>query len=690
MSEQHNSRQPHYRADSPHPENHAQDDHRRNYSREEGQGYPLRRERPDSYHQEPPEYARRSPGETGSLPNDQGFSPRSRQSGDQFFWDLNRQQRGQAQPALSRQAERESYLEHRRREREAEMLEQELERQAEEEAWLAREEARRSPEAERHLTESLKPTRRLPQKPVNRSRGFESQRQGGASETGHPAASQPQRQSRREPDPQPQRQSRREQGPQLRGFGEAAGPRLRGQSIPSDQEPRGHGETQRQQQRQNGPGPQLRGLDGQSPQQSQRPSRPLDSAQSRYGSAFDPENYRGRFAPKRRDQFQGQRASQPPKRRRKLLIPLLSLVLVGAVAAGIFLFATKDGPFSITVNGIDLDLEGVYTLTMIVDDGHVHPQPGNMLALDGLLAEEGRGERFRAVVNGKVVSDLNTRLRNGDVVIISDGGDLVEPFTELLEVVPFGIVDDGSGPVRVIEGVGCDGTRKAITGSVSGLTIYEDVVPVVNQVSRNTYPSVGNAKLIALTFDDGPWAYSTAEILDILAENNAKATFFTLGELIKGDMAVVVKRASDEGHQICTHSYSHARYGGNSIDLASMSDENQLQELLKGYEAIHLATGKEVSTVFRSPGGYFNANTQRLLAPYISAEVGWTVDSGDWKQPGVTAIANEIKSAGPGSIILLHDGGGDRSQTVEALRIALPYLVEQGYRFVTIDEIMGF
>ena len=80
----------------------------------------------------------------------------------------------------------------------------------------------------------------------------------------------------------------------------------------------------------------------------------------------------------------------------------------------------------------------------------------------------------------------------------------------------------------------------------------------------------------------------------------------------------------------------------------------------------------------------------RAIGPKVSAEIGWDIDSQDWRRPGSAAIANQIKSAWPGAIILMHDGGGDRSQTVEALKDALPYLKEQGYRFVTIDELMSY
>jgi peptidoglycan/xylan/chitin deacetylase (PgdA/CDA1 family) len=74
----------------------------------------------------------------------------------------------------------------------------------------------------------------------------------------------------------------------------------------------------------------------------------------------------------------------------------------------------------------------------------------------------------------------------------------------------------------------------------------------------------------------------------------------------------------------------------------------------------------------------------------VSAEIGWDVDTLDWSRPGADSIAQMIMSVKPGQVILCHDGGGDRSQTIEALRIALPKLKEQGWTFVTIDELMAY
>jgi peptidoglycan/xylan/chitin deacetylase (PgdA/CDA1 family) len=121
-----------------------------------------------------------------------------------------------------------------------------------------------------------------------------------------------------------------------------------------------------------------------------------------------------------------------------------------------------------------------------------------------------------------------------------------------------------------------------------------------------------------------------------------------------------------------------------------MSTEEQIQEIQKGYQAIADVLGEEPSHVIRAPGGNFYGDIVKTLWPYVDVEVGWDIDTEDWKRPGAEAIAQAILSVQPGQVILMHDGGGDRSQTVEALGTALPQLVEQGYSFVTINELLQY
>ena len=327
-------------------------------------------------------------------------------------------------------------------------------------------------------------------------------------------------------------------------------------------------------------------------------------------------------------------------------------------------------PASITLNGANLEVGGHKTLEDALRASGIKPKPGDFVAVDGSVIEAGKGEPFHATVNGEVATDMDTKLNNGDVVELGDGSAIEEPSETAEESIPYSIEEEGRGPIHVLEGQGADGLKRTKTGSVSGLTTEEVVQEPSNVVRRNVSPQVGEDKVVALTFDDGPWPESTAAVLDVLADHRAKATF--------------------EGHQICSHSFDHAAGDGQSVNLGYMTPEDQVAEVQKGYEAIEAATGAEASHVFRTPGGNYGEGVMRNVGPLISAEIGWNIDSQDWRKPGAAAIANQVKNAWPGAIVLMHDGGGDRSQTVEALKDALPYLKSQGYRFVTMDELLGY
>ena len=178
--------------------------------------------------------------------------------------------------------------------------------------------------------------------------------------------------------------------------------------------------------------------------------------------------------------------------------------------------------------------------------------------------------------------------------------------------------------------------------------------------------------------------------MDIIKSNDDKATFFTVGNRIDDSTADLIKREVVEGHQVCTHTWDHAAGSGQGVNLSFMSKDEKREEITKGMKAISDVTGQEASKVIRSPGGNFPTEVWMNVEDLITAEIGWDIDTEDWRKPGSDAIAQAIKSATPGDVILMHDGGGDRSETVEALKEALPYLKKQGFRFITIDELMQY
>lgn len=188
-----------------------------------------------------------------------------------------------------------------------------------------------------------------------------------------------------------------------------------------------------------------------------------------------------------------------------------------------------------------------------------------------------------------------------------------------------------------------------------------------------------NDKVIALTFDDGPWPGYTAQVLNILRENNIKATFFVVGQNLK-NYPNLGKQIVAEGHVIGNHTWHHWYHFFNPQAAAFEIDNTS--------ELISQITGAK-TTLFRPPGGMLHNG----LASYAKSKkytvVMWSADSLDYNRPKASILTSRVlKQSKPGGIVLMHDGGGNRSQTVAALPQMISKLRQQGYRFVTIPELL--
>lgn len=386
----------------------------------------------------------------------------------------------------------------------------------------------------------------------------------------------------------------------------------------------------------------------------------------------------------------------PRKRRRGgCFVGLLVTLLIAAGVAAAAYFILNPPRYDVTINGQTVTVDRGATIADVIEAGYATPTAGNLMAIDGSVAQEGGGDAFAATVNGTATTDATTALDKDAVVEIADGADQVETETVTTEAIPFETVGSErtadaywTGSLHVNQ-KGQEGERTVRTGDVSGVQITEQTKAPVDEGYRVYTANVGDDKVIALTFDDGPWPETTDAILDVLEANGAKATFFTIGNQV-APYAAQVKREADLGCQICTHSWDHASGSGQGVNLTYMSADEQVYEITQGYAALKEVLGEEPSHVFRAPGGNYYGDIIANLAPYVDAEVGWDVDTEDWRLPGSDAIYAAIMSAQPGQVILMHDGGGDRWQTVEAIRRAVPELVAQGYRLVTIDELLAY
>ncbi|MFJ2054759.1 polysaccharide deacetylase family protein [Streptomyces sp. NPDC087908] len=180
---------------------------------------------------------------------------------------------------------------------------------------------------------------------------------------------------------------------------------------------------------------------------------------------------------------------------------------------------------------------------------------------------------------------------------------------------------------------------------------------------------------VNLTIDDGPDPVWTPRVLDVLRKYGVKATFCMVGTQAQAHPDLV-KRVVAEGHRLCNHSVSH----DTAMDKAP--EDYQKQQILDAERMITKASGGVRPVYYRAPGGAFTPYSRKLAASRGMRPLGWNVDTKDFERPGTAAIVATVERELPsGPTLLFHDAGGDRSQTVEALRRVLPRLKEQGRVF---------
>jgi len=186
-------------------------------------------------------------------------------------------------------------------------------------------------------------------------------------------------------------------------------------------------------------------------------------------------------------------------------------------------------------------------------------------------------------------------------------------------------------------------------------------------------------KVIALTFDDGPAPKYTEQVLQILKQQNIKATFFCVGEMVH-DYPQIAKLEVTDGHAIGNHTWHHW-YKKLNPSAAAAEIESTATQM---YETMGIKT-----SMFRPPGGVLNNGVVDYAKKNNYAILMWSDDAEDYRRPPVTKLVNDVlKYAKPGGMVLMHDGGGNRANTVKALPQIIDALRKRGYRFVTVPELL--
>jgi peptidoglycan-N-acetylglucosamine deacetylase len=258
----------------------------------------------------------------------------------------------------------------------------------------------------------------------------------------------------------------------------------------------------------------------------------------------------------------------------------------------------------------------------------------------------------------------------------------------LAVVIGIVVAGGGGGPRIAVPGEGQAGYLRSIqilagTGARS-LTAREQAIQnaAINQTLLYTpYVRIAGAqhRELALTFDDGPGPF-TPEVLSILRQEDVPGTFFEVG-VEEHFFHAGTSEAVADGFPIGDHTFSHE-------PMSTLGHRQQQAQLLNQIKATK-PYGAPYPRLFRPPYGRWNSTTLSLLQRYRMLMVLWSVDTSDWKRPGVRAIVNSaLRGASPGAIILLHDAGGDRSQTVGALPKIIAALRSRGYRLVTVPQLL--
>ena len=328
---------------------------------------------------------------------------------------------------------------------------------------------------------------------------------------------------------------------------------------------------------------------------------------------------------------------------------------------------------SVRVNGDPVRLGSTRaTLAIALARAGIDPHDGVLRSAGTATVLDTLYDPAVVTVDGIAVS-MDARLRKHARIVVDNGIDAVEPTATRTLPIPYPNQDKVGQPGWI---AGAEGEAEEVYGTVSGEVISRRVTrePVAaQQVVVPAAVSAGSS--VFLTFDDGPDPTWTLRVLDVLRAAGIKATFCMIGRYARA-YPDVARRVVAEGHALCNHTDSHA-----SLDRLSAAAVDA--EIQNAGNSIQAATGVR-PTLFRFPYGRTSATANGVVGRLGLRVLPWNVDPSDYTRPGTdTIIARVAQAVKPGSIILFHDGGGDRSQTVAAITSLITSLRAAGYTFGT-------
>lgn len=362
--------------------------------------------------------------------------------------------------------------------------------------------------------------------------------------------------------------------------------------------------------------------------------------------------------------------------------PAIRILAAALVALSAAVVSFRSFPtVAVTVDGQRVQLASGSSAADAIRAAEGTVPAGDLLgAVDHEVVRPGGGQAPRVTVNGERVS-LDEAVYSGDVLATRRGSDAVESIVTSRVAIPIPVQVRGSGPLVRLERPGAPGLRELRVGAVSGQVVESRTVELpVAMVYRRAVPTK-HGRLVALTFDDGPWPGQTEKILKVLRDEDVKATFFMVGLRVRR-APWLARQVVADGHLLGNHTEHHR-------ELQDLGFWSVTGEIKSAEKTIKDATGVAPHW-FRPPGGGTSAEVYRASAKLKMKLALWNVDPQDWGRPGTGAIVNRVVSAvEPGSVVIMHDGGGNRKQTIRALKRIIDELRDRGYTFVTLDEMPG-
>jgi peptidoglycan/xylan/chitin deacetylase (PgdA/CDA1 family) len=322
--------------------------------------------------------------------------------------------------------------------------------------------------------------------------------------------------------------------------------------------------------------------------------------------------------------------------------------------------STSPPPLQVRVDGVERSVEPGTTLGALVLEADLHATPGRLLAVDGSVLNR-TAFPGRVELNGRSVRERRV-LAIGDRIRVIDGKDKTE------------------GTRRTVEDVG-----KRVGNPERTLSIYPTQQITVSGRLSGKIVSVSERSLgkgttpreVALTFDDGPWPLTTKLVLQLLHRYSVPATFFMIGSLVQQHPRLV-RMVRADGQEIGNHTFDHP------LTMEHQTPEEVAAELRHASRALALAGVH--STLFRPPGGWYDDALVEVARRQGMRLVTWNVDPRDWRSHVTSKeIAHAVLShVHAGSIVLLHDGGGNALHTIKALPAIIKGIRARDLRFVKV------